>query len=426
MRTIEEVYLVGNPPTPVVAQAEMADVFNNSDEAPPKSKRSTPQIKRVPQDELELTYLHNPTIFNGINKIQQTIMSAQYEIVCKDKKIKKYFDDFIANVGNSGSDFTWDTLLAQIFKYQCIYGWAWVENIYNKKGTSIVDWDLIDPKKMDYAKNTSQNIVLNKFMNPVGYVETLPMTVPIEDPGLPAELANKVTLPPNSIFLETWRVSLLKLYQVGDGFYPIGLIEPIYKSSIRKMNIEHAMANAIWRHGFPIVVASVGDTNHEPTPQQVNSILSKLKDVSYKQEMAIPFYYKLEILESKKAERLREHLEYFKEQEIAGMGIPKPFATGGGEATNRATLGNQSEMFLLTLRDIIERTSETIQRNMFRPICELEGFKEVPTLRFDALGLDELDKKAKRLLDYLDKGVLSIEEVKDLLKRFEKIDGADE
>jgi len=130
----------------------------------------------------------------------------------------------------------------------------------------------------------------------------------------------------------------------------------------------------------------------------------------------------LKILESKKAEKLREHLEYFREQEIAGLGIPKPFATGGGEATNRATLGNQSGMFQLTLRDIIDKTIDAIRRYMFKPICDLEGFKVVPTLKWDVIGADELDKKAKRILSYIKAGVISPDDIRDFIKKIEKLE----
>jgi hypothetical protein len=208
---------------------------------------------------------------------------------------------------------------------------------------------------------------------------------------------------------------------VGDGFYPIGLIEPIYKTSLRKLNIEEALANAIWRHGFPIMLATIGDSNHEPTPQQVTSILTKLKDVNFKQELSIPYYYDLKILEAKKAEKLREHLEYFKDQEIAGLGIPKPFATGGGEATNRATLASQSDMFQLTLRDIINKTVFSIQKYMFKPICDLEGFKEVPNIKWDLVGPDELNEQSKRMIEYVKANIFTTEEVKPLIKQSEQM-----
>lgn len=424
MRTIEEVYLVRKQPAinTMASIAVKKPAAAYGDLGTPESKKSTPVIPRVSQIELELTYMKNPTVFNSVNKIVQTIMSAPHEIVAKDPKVQEYFNDFVANLGTSGSDITWDELLSQIYKYQCIYGWAWVENILNKKGNRIVDWDLIDPKKMDYAKTSELTIALDKYGKPLGYVETLPLSVSVEDPNLPQKYSEIITLPQNSIFLEPINISLLKLYMVGDGFYPTGIIEPIYTTSIRKMNIEEALANAIWRHGFPIMLASVGDTNHEPTPQQVKSTLKKLQDISYKQELAVPFYTKVEMLESKKAEKLREHLEYFIQQEVTGLGIPKPYATGGGEATNRATLGNQTEMFLLTLKDIIAKTTYAIQKYMFQPICVMEGFDEIPSLKWEIIGMGELAAKSKRLLEYLDNNILTIEEVKDLIKRFEQLD----
>lgn len=331
MRTIDEVYLATNTPDIAFGESKKKEIkeFFSGD---PTAKKTTPTIARVPMSELELTYLHNPTIFNGINKIVQTIMSAEHELICPDKKVKTYFENFLANLGNSGADISWEDLLSQIYKFQCIYGKSFTENIFNKKHNRIVDWDLIDPKKMDYAKDSSQLIALDKYGKPIGYTETLPYNYDSPAQELPPIITNRITLPPNGLFMYPDQVAQIKLFTIGDGFYPIGLIEPIYTTSLRKLNIEEAMANAIWRHGFPIILAAVGDMNHEPTPQQIKSLLSKVKDINYKQEMAVPYYYDLKILESKKSEKLREHLEYFREQEIAGLGIPKPFATGGGEA----------------------------------------------------------------------------------------------
>jgi len=415
MRTIDEVYLVSNPITVTNAVPPSGEL------GVPESKKTTPTLSRVKLQELELTYMHNPTVFNGINKIVQTIMSADHELVCPDKKVKAWFENYLDNLGNSGTDMSWEIMLSQIYKFQCIYGRSYVEQIFNKRGNRIVDWDMIDPKKMDYAKSSTLTIVMDEFQNPVGYAESLPYGYSVDDDRLPTGLKDKVTMPMNSIFLPVNKVAQIKLFTVGDGFYPIGLIEPIYKTSLRKMNIEEALANAVWRHGFPIIAASVGDANHEPTPQQVQSILEKLRDISYKQELSYPYYYDLKILESKKSEKLSQHLEYFREQEVAGMGIPKPFATGGGEATNRATLGNQSGMFALSLRDIIDKTSDAIRQQLFRPICKLEGFKTVPTLKWDVVGADEFDNKVKRIVSYVKNGILTPEEVKDFIKGTEKM-----
>lgn len=423
MKTIDEVYLVQNSILPHTMSSEVIKRPNAlSESGNPQAQKTTPNIPRVVPIELELTYLHNPVVFNGINKIVQTIMSGEHLIVAKDPKVQKYFENFIYTLGTSGSATTWEELLSLIYKYQCIYGWAWIENIFNKKGNRIVDWDIIDPKKMDYAKNTIQRIALDKFGNPIGYVEELPYDYPGEaNSRIPEEFREQITLPtPNSIFLSPPKIALIKMFKMGDGFYPTGLVEPLYKASLRKLNIEDALANAVWRHGFPIFLAKIGDLNHEPTPQQVNSILEKLRDASSKQELSIPYYYDLSILESKKAEKLGQHLDYFRQQEVTAMGIPAPFATGGGEATNRATLNNQSSMYMLTLKDIIDKTVSSIRKFMFEPICKLEGFKEIPTIKWDLVG-SEIDEKGKRMALYVKSGVLTPEDVREYIMKLEKI-----
>jgi len=397
----------------------------NGETGEPESIKSTPTVKRINKYELELTYMKNPLIFNSINKIVQTIMSASYHLVCKDEKVKEYFENFIEELGKSGTDITWEELLSQIFKDQCIYGDAWIENVYNKKGNKIVDWDIINANTMDYAKDGEGNILLDDMGRVLGYTQTLPANVRISENILKRSIAKKpklCVLPDNAIFIEKDRVAQLKLYCIGDGFYPVGLIAPIYQTSLRKMNMEYALSNAIYKHGFPIVHASLGDLNHEPTPQQIQSMLEKLKNINFKQEIATPYYYDLKILESSRTTSLRENLEYFKEAEITGLGIPETYATGVGGDTNRAVLDSQAALFQLTLRDIIEKTTSAIRRYMFAPICKLEGFDEVPKLDWDIIGIDEVEKKAGRIVSYVKEGILAPDEkLKKLITEIEHL-----
>jgi len=408
MRPISDVFLAQTP------------TINTGEAGDPKSVKTTPETKRVDLGELELTYLHNPTIFNGVNKIVQTIMSSDHEIWAKDKKIQNYFVNFADNLGNSGSDITWDELLSNVFKHQCIYGKTWVENVFNKRGNMIVDWDLIDPKKMDYAKDVNGKIVLNKFGNAIGYFEVLPpgSSTEVPDLKLPDDRIHAPT-GGNSIFLSPERVAQIKLYTVGDGFYPIGLIEPIYKTSLLKMNMESSFARKISL--FPILMAQLGDLNHEPTPQQITNMLDKIDSVDGK--MSVPYYYNMSVLESKSVEKLQDSLDYYREQEIAGLGIPKPFATGTADGATMATLARQDSMFQLTLKDLVNKTAYSIEKYMFAPICRLEGFKEVPKLKWNIIGTDELDRKAKRLLRYVQAGIIDPDiKMQDFIKKMEDMD----
>jgi hypothetical protein len=394
----------------------------------PTSSKTTPVVERVSQDELELTYMTNPTVFNSINKTVQMIMAADHPIVAKNPKVQAYFDKFVATLGNAGSDATWEEILTDIVKHQCMYGRSFVENVFNKRGNRIVDWVIIDPKKMDYAKDSLNRIVMDQYGNPVGYIEVIPLqdSTGMSMNQIPKVMAEKGVVAPSggrAIFLYPKQVAHIKLYTVGDGFYGIGLIEPIYKTSLRKLNIEEAHANAVYRHGYPIVWASLGDSNHEPTPQQIENMSKKLKDINSRTEITTPYYYQLQVLESKNSDKIKEHLDYFREQEIAGLGIPQPFATGGANGASFSTLGNQSAMFQLALNDIAKKTAAAIEKYMFKPVCDLEGFTEVPKLKWDIVGIDELDQKANRLMKYAQAGlVLPDEKTIQFIKKVEKLE----
>lgn len=389
----------------------------------PIGVKTTPEITRVDLKELELIYLKNATVFSGINKITQTIMAAGYELKCKNKKILAKYNKFLDNIGNTGSDITWDELLTQIYKFQCIYGRSWIENIFNTRGNRIVDLDIIDPKKMDYAKKGIDKIALDKFGRPVGYVETLPFGEISLPKGDTPPAAYNISLQPNQIYVDPKRICQFKLFTIGDGFYAIGLIEPAYNPALWKLNVEKGLANFIYISGFPTRIAYVGDANHEPTPQQVTNVLSKMTGLSYKQNMALPYYNKVELLEAQRAEKMREHLEYFKEQEVAAMGIPKPFATGAGEATNRATLSSQDRLFRLTLKDIIRRTCATLKKYVFAPIARLEGYPAIPDLVWGEIEEAGLPDKAERLAKYVKAGILKADpKLEAYIRKIEKLD----
>lgn len=385
----------------------------------PATIKTTPTISRVSANELELAYINDPIIFNGVNKVVQTIMAAHYEITAKDKKVKQFFDDFTSNLGNSGSLITWEGLLTNTFKNQCIFGWSWIENVYNKKGNLIVDWDIVDPKKMNYAKDGNNKLVLDKLGRPVGYVQRLPTDMTIEQKY---PVPPQVSLNMGELFIPPEKLALVKLYQIGDGFYPVGIVEPCYKAIIRKLNINDAIANSYWRHGFPTIWAQVGDMNHEPTPNQIQSLLGKLKDLNNRKEIVTPYYYKLNMLEANQNVSLSDHLTIFRDDEIAGMGVPKPFVTGGGEETNRATLNRMSDLFQLTLSDIVKSTCQSIRINLFKPLAQVHGFKEVPNLEWDVIGVGELDAKADRIVNYVKSGVLPVTlELQKYIERLEKL-----
>jgi len=366
-----------------------------------KSKKVESEIVRIPKEELMQSYLSDPIVFNSINKYVQIIMAAGYHFEGSEESVNGV-TEFYDKIGSYGSETDKDLLLAETFKHELVIGNAWQENIYNKAKTKIVDLDVINPITMDYARDNGGKAVLDANTNPIGYAQTLPLQINIEQKFEVPEgidISGKLFLPPS-------RITHFKLYTIGDGLDGLGLVEPIYNAGNRKLNIEQGYANAARRLGYPIITASIGDSLHEPTGQQVIEVLNEITNVDSRSSFAFPHYVKLDLIESRNPEKLSQHLDYFEKEQITGLGVPQAFASGSGEATNRSTLARQEYIMKLSLKDIIKRTTRTIEAKQLRVLAEQYGWPDVPRLVWGEVSLEELDSKARRIVEYAKAGLL--------------------
>jgi hypothetical protein len=388
------------------------------DPAKPTSVKTTPEINRVEKALLEADYMTEPNMFNIVNKTSQMLMSSGQKLIGDENSVK-LFEDFFDGIGSKGGETEWNDLLTSIIRHQLIFGDAWIEKIPAKRDKArIADLDLIDPKKMDYGKDNNNKIVLAPSGNPVGYVETLPFGYAIERAGAHPE---NVVVGPNQIFFNPNSIVHFKLYSVGDGFYPIGLIEPTHYTIQRKQNMEEALANAVNRTGFPTRAAKIGDPNHDPTENSIKQAVKDLSSMNYQGVIAYPYWVDVKILEANSPEKLQEHLKYYTNEIIAGSGMPKAFATGAGEETNRSTLNRQEAILKMTLKDIARRTTSTIEKYIIKPIADYERIEPVKIV-WGEISVEELDGKSKRLSSYVASGLLRPDKnIEDLIRKIEDL-----
>jgi len=345
-----------------------------------KTKSVSKKEERVSKEELELVFLTDSFIFNAVNVAVQVIMSAGYEITAKKVAVRKFFEKFIDELGDVGSDSTWEEILTRIFQDNYIYGGSWDELVWNLGDTKPVDIKTLSPREMDFARNGNGNIILDQNEKPVGYVQTIPYGV--DKDGVGDIAPESVALNDNQIFVQAKRIAYIPLYTYGSGFEGIGKVEPGYKATIWKLNLLKAGAESTSRRGFSPVIAKVGNDNIHPTPQMTANILEKLKTLDYSKYMAIPNYVELTTLDVKSIDTYEEFLKYLTAMQSAALGVPIPFVTGLGEETNRATLGTQLEIFELSLNTIANRICRKIEKYIFKPIAEANGFDEVPKLEW--------------------------------------------
>lgn len=376
-------------------QNTIQELKNTIESGIPVGTRVTPTLGRVDRTDLEAAYNLDPVYFNGINKLVQLIMSAGYKLEMPNARVGAFFEDFLDNIGKVGNAVKWSDLVTLIYRYEFIYGPVYVELVYGKrKKKRIVDLDLLDPKRMDYAKTFTDKIALDKYGNPLGFVQKVPWSHAFMTPKNLPKPPEEVSLKAEEVFFPPERIAHFGLYTKGDRFYPIGLIEPSYTIGVWKRNLETAYFETA-KEFFGSLIWKIGDAKHDVTPEQIQHARRKAKDMKYGRHYFVPSYYDLSLIQLEHPDRLRQILEYAIDQQAASLGIPKPFITGAGEATNRATLNIQYEMFQLSIKDKIERTCRNIEFNIFKKIAETNGFKKYPKIKWNTLPIDGEDFKAK-------------------------------
>jgi len=382
-----------------------------------RSRKTTPEEERVSLLDLENMYVGNPVIFNAVNRITQVIMSSGYRFTGSDESVN-FIESFLDDIGNRGGNTDWDLLLESVFRHQTVYGRAFNEIIYNVEGDDVLDLDIIDPKKMDYAKDSNNKIVFDDMFNPVGFVEKLSFSESVSFKS--DDVPKGVSVGSNEIYFDKSRIAQYKLYTIGDGLYGLGIVEPVIKASRRKLELEKALANIYLKTAFPTKYAKVGDPMHPATEDMLQEVLTQLQETGYDSVHSFPYYVELGLLEPKSPEKLQQNLNYFKEDEVTGSGMPKAFVLGSGESTNRATLGRQEYLFKIGLYDIIDRTTRTIENQVFSRIARLNGLPDVPRFEWNEIALEELDSKADRLFKLARVGLLTPDEaVENIIRKSE-------
>jgi len=355
-------------------------LLSKSDGTDRKTLRTEDEsVRRLDKKKLEALYASDASVKAGINLIANH-MFPDFSIIGPNA------DLVLDTISTFDHDF--DYYLKIAAKHAAIYGDGFQEIGYSKDETQITNLFVIDAKTMEFKKDYNGVTEIDEYQRPVGFVQT----------GRPQD----EVIPYDKILH-------FKLDQIADSEMGIGLIEPLASIIVTKANIELGLGQVIYRKGFPFLLGIVGDETHHPTASMVDDLLNELIDLTHKDELVIPYYYKVEFLESANAEKLASHLDYFLNQICAGLGIPKPMLFGTGEDTNKATLMGQLVSFDRSLKAYQRLITREYERKLFRQIVKLAGGnpKEIPELIFAEINPEDSNDKATRLFKYVKSGLLT-------------------
>ena len=210
-------------------------------------KSTVPEFKRLDLAEAERIYMTDALVRNAINTSVH-LFDCDYEIEASTSRIKNEVEVFLDSI-----DFP--QLRRDIARDAFVYGDAWCELVY--KNNELIGVVGLNPRTIDYQKTNMGAIKLDRYGNPVGYLQAV-NAEQIMDSQIQRRLVTVGGV--TGIPLRNDQVARFYFDKIGDGWYGLGLIEPIYSVTLGKNEAEMGLSHVIHKVGFPIIIMSVGDS----------------------------------------------------------------------------------------------------------------------------------------------------------------------
>lgn len=347
------------------------------------------RVKRASAWDLEELYFNDPIIFSGGNVISALCASVPYVIKATNEQDKAQIQSFLDVLRFEDFVTTWA-------KHQYISGMFWGEIIPFKDGKGIHSLKPLDYKTMDFEteiKGGYEYIQLDKIGMPLGYVQH-----PYDWSGNGPDPKDK-HFKPGEIVCAPMRT-------VADSLKGVGIIEAIRKVTLDKLNIENALAEAIYRIGFPLYTQYVGDEKHDPSVGALKLAHNDVKKINNRSVITLPFYRKLDVL-SPEIRGIRDHLDYYIECQVAGIGIAKAVVMGLGEGTNRATLEQLTDIGARNISAIHRSIASKLYLDVFQPMKKLGQLTDDAWVEFTQLNFNNKYETVRLVGEMVTAGIVS-------------------
>lgn len=374
--------------------------------------------KKISRIELENIYLKDPQSFNTVNKSKQLIMAAGYKIESIKKGAQSRYDEFFENMGTIGMRTNLPQMLSHIHHDKLVYGVSYIERIYDRTQSEIVDLKMIDPKLMDFARDAEDVIVVDAMQNPVGYTmdvgrrQDIYLGDEIPKSSEQSPVMGNVVLKGNEIFLLAFRIAHFRNFTYGNRFEAKGILEPAYEDIIRKHKIENATANSIHNTASYPIIGYVGDNQRAASQTLMNSTLEAMQNLSHSRYMVFQHPTKIETLEVKHSEQVNEALRYFRGNQSAASGMALGFSVGTGEAVNRSTLSTQQRMLDITLDSVAKETAEEFNVMILDELNRVNKYGSKAKIIWGNVAAEEKNDKISRLMAAVAGKVIAPEEAR--------------
>jgi len=294
--------------------------------------------------DLEKIYRLDGLVFGIVNKYARDITGNGYTIE----------GDAAETVNSFARDRSrgFNKMLRFTVRDSLVYGFSIFELVHTKGG--ILDRVLrIDPKAVEFKK-TGGRIDRDIYGFPKGFEYT-------------DWQGKKKALPKE-------KVAFFTLFPLNEGDIGISPLEVLYKPILYKLNIEDASAEALWRTGFPAIVAKIGDEKHYPTEKEMEGLAKDIKKLKSRSAFILPFWQDLKPLDLGKPAPVESYLEYFSNLIRECLGLPRINASEIGAIDYERTV--------IALQEVL---AEQIEEQVFPRILPNVPLDALPRLKFNAI-----------------------------------------
>lgn len=371
--------------------------------------------KRIPRKNLDWCYINDAQVFGSINRRVQKIMKAGYRIEAEKKKDQEIWDGFFESICKIGQPFDLDEIHEKNFFDKLKYGTTYIELLFNDNYTKIVDIKPLDARVMDYARDTNKNIYFNpKTQKPLGYAIKVDIANGREMYGdeIP-EWAN-ISLESDEIFVYAFRIVEFPLFNFGNNWESIGVIETVYNTKERKDKIVEAITNELYIAGSNPIYAVLGDNQKKPSKQQKKKTLEALQNMRHSSAIVFEHPTTINTIDVKHSDQYNDILKYLKSDISTSIGMPLSLLDSTDDIP-RSALKQMKEDMDLSEQHIVETYVRQFNKRLLDVIAKVNNWGKAKLIWNDVAS-EDIDSKVDNLLACVDKRIFSPEQVFDELK----------
>lgn len=390
--------------------------------APSTSQDASDKEQRVSREELEKLFREDAQTFKLVTSYKQLLLQAGYRIVADKKTNQKQYDDFFDQIGKIGMGYKLEQLLGRIIHDCVLYGYSYIERVYDTSGRLIVDLKPIDAKLMDYARDGNGMIVTDALQKPIGYTMNVGPISRAKGDAAPRGVDVKY----GHIFLDAKRIACFVVNPFSNGFEGVGYVESAYTQVKRKIKIEESASNAVYNAADSLIYAIVGDANRQASSPLMTSTLSTLKNWTTNRRAVFPYPTTVNAMPVEQSPQVNELLKYLRQEQATAGGMSLSMAIGSGETNNKSTMNTERRDFNTRLNSLAFDISTQFTSKILDELEEVNNYYSRAVLVWNNVSVDDKSDMIAHIKTLYDMKAISPDEARAYAKNVLDLETDDE